>query len=232
MKQFYRRRLPHWQPPGATLFLTYRLYGSLPIEVIQKLRMERLRLQKEPSRPDETPRERALREGRGLFKLLDDALDKPQIGPKWLLLDEIATVVLGNLFFHACKLYRLWAFVIMPNHVHVLIEPLAIPESNIRPRQHNLQHEFVFGLPKITHALKSYTSNRANEIIGRGGAFWQEESFDHWIRNEQETMRVIQYIENNPVKAKLVNSPEKWRWSSAAFERGDDGACVNVPNTG
>ena len=111
----------------------------------------------------------------------------------------------------------------MPNHVHLLIEPLTISKD----LGNELNDDDFIAVSRITHALKSYTAKRANLALNREGTFWQEESYDHWIRDEKEFSRVILYIENNPVKAGLVNSPEKWRWSSAAFERGDDGACVN-----
>jgi len=65
--------------------------------------------------------------------------------------------------------------------------------------------------------LKGYTAREANRILGRTGQhFWQEESFDHWSRDEDEFFRIIAYIENNPVKAGLVTRPEDWQWSSAA----------------
>jgi len=85
----------------------------------------------------------------------------------------------------------------MPNHVHVLLEP-KVP------------------LPAITRWLKGSTARKANQILGRTGeAFWQEESFDHWIRNDSELNRIVRYIEYNPVTAGLARAPEEWRWSSA-----------------
>jgi len=69
--KFYRRRLPHWQPPGATIFLTWRLFGSLPQEALDRLAAERRSLEKQPIRPDETTRDRALRHGKRLFALAD-----------------------------------------------------------------------------------------------------------------------------------------------------------------
>jgi REP element-mobilizing transposase RayT len=91
-----------------------------------------------------------------------------------------------------------FAFVVMSNHVHLLIE-------TIEPLQ------------KITRLLKGYTARCANQYLARTGqAFWQDVSFDHWVRNSAELERIIHYIENNPVKAGLVKKPEDWAWSSAA----------------
>jgi hypothetical protein len=88
----------------------------------------------------------------------------------------------------------------MPNHVHLLITP-------------RLQ------VRKITRGIKGTTARGANEILGRAGQqFWQDESFDHWVRDEGQFWRLKQYIERNPVKAKLVRKPEDWPWSSAAAQ--------------
>jgi REP element-mobilizing transposase RayT len=230
VKQFYHRRLPHWQPPGAVIFITYRLFGTLPKQVLLRLAEEKLRLEKEPPRAGESRRDRALREGKRLFALADQALDSARTGPQWLCHDDIAGIVIENLFHHSGYLYRLWAFLVMPNHVHLLIEPLLSPV----PCEfgHDPADGSFVALSQITHALKSYTAKRANKVLHQEGTFWQEESYDHWVRSEKEFSRVVQYIENNPVKAGLVDAPGKWHWSSAAYDRGEDGACVNRLCTG
>ena len=74
-------------------------------------------------------------------------------------------------------------------------------------------------LSGIMHSLKSYTAHRANKILGRQGAFWQHESYDHWARDGDEMLRIIKYIENNPVAAQLCQRPEDWPWSSARFRK-------------
>jgi putative transposase len=85
----------------------------------------------------------------------------------------------------------------MANHVHVLMEPL-IPPSELMRR------------------IKGRTAREANLLLHRTGEpFWQAESYDRWMRNTEEIKRVIRYIENNPVAAGLVASPEDYRWSSA-----------------
>ena len=72
-------------------------------------------------------------------------------------------------------------------------------------------------LSTITKSIKGHTAREANRILKRTGEkFWQQESFDHWPRDEDEFFQIIRYIENNPVNAGLVKSPEEWRWSSAA----------------
>jgi REP element-mobilizing transposase RayT len=76
-------------------------------------------------------------------------------------------------------------------------------------------------LPKVMQGIKGYTAWRINELRGtRGQAFWQDESYDHWSRDEDEMFRIIEYIENNPVKAGLCSRADAWPWSSARL-RGD-----------
>jgi putative transposase len=96
------------------------------------------------------------------------------------------------------QLYELPAWVVMPNHVHLLMLPLV-------------------GLPRITHWIKGRTAREANLLLGRTGEpFWQDESYDHWVRNENEFNRIVAYIEANPVSTQLAARPEDWPWSSAA----------------
>jgi REP element-mobilizing transposase RayT len=99
--------------------------------------------------------------------------------------------------------YDLHAWVVMPNHGHVVWTP-------------------KIAMPKILHWLKGVTAKRAMGMWGlTGGPFWQDESYDHWVRSLEELQRVIRYVEWNPVKAGLAKSVEDWPWSSAAA-RADD----------
>lgn len=95
--------------------------------------------------------------------------------------------------------YRMIAWVIMPNHVHVLIEMLE-----------------GYALSDIVHSWKSYTAKEANRILGRTGQFWFREYFDRYIRDERHFANTIQYIHNNPVNAGLVDRAEDWPFSSAS----------------
>jgi putative transposase len=184
---FYRRRLPHWQPKGAAIFLTWRLYGSLPRTKIASSATEGQR-----------------------FVLLDRQLDAATSGPMFLQNPQVADAVIQTFFLAANEwdLYEPLAWVVMSNHVHLLIQP----------------HK---SLSAITRAVKKTSARRANLILGRSGLpFWQDESFDHWVRNGKQFDRIVQYIESNPVKAGLANTAETWRWSSA-FAGGQVG---NLPH--
>lgn len=176
---YYERNLPHWLPEGRAIFLTWRLYGSLPGEVVRQLR----KLEKEPGKQ---------------FLTADQRLDAAATGPRWLSDPEIAAyteeaIQRGAELGH----YVLHAYVVMPNHVHLLLEPLA-------------------PLRRITGGIKGVSARDANGALGRTGKpFWQDESFDHWIRNSTQFERIRTYIEFNPVKAGLAKRPGDWPWSSA-----------------
>ena len=108
-------------------------------------------------------------------------------------------MVQENLWHRDGVQYRLLAWVVMPNHVHALIEVWQNP------------------LPEILKNWKSYTAKVANHILGREGTFWQDDYFDRYIRDEEHYRRAVLYIENNPVKAGLVRLAAHWPWSSPHF---------------
>lgn len=200
---FYRRHLPHIQPPGATLFITFRLAGSIPTEMLQQLLTEAERVEAALARvPD--PQERARRaylEQRRLFGKWDTALDTAQSGPFWLRDPRIAELVAESLHHRDGRVYDLDAFCIMPNHVHLVYTPL--------PKADGAYH----AMSAIMHSLKRYTARQANLSLGREGDFWQHENYDHAMRDEAEWRRIITYVLNNPVKAGLVRHWEEWPWS-------------------
>ena len=139
-------------------------------------------------------------EGKTIFrKQVENYLDKGS-GSCFLKDESIAKLTENSLLFHHTKKYSLTAWVIMPNHIHFLATPL----ENIE-------------LSAIAHAIKSYTAHEANKLLGRSGQFWQHEPFDRYIRNRKHFVNVIQYIENNPVKAGLCAKPQDWRFSSAFY---------------
>ena len=140
----YRRRLPHFQPDDAYIFLTWRLYGSLPT----------IRIAGAYATPAHA------------FVAADRALDRAAFGPQWLRDPRIAAAVI-------------------PNHVYLLILP-RVP------------------VPAILRWLKSWT-RQANQLLGRSGKpFWQDESYDHWVRSPWQRERIVRFIEDNPVSAGLV----------------------------
>jgi putative transposase len=178
---YYKRNLPHWHPEDKCIFLTWRLYGSLPTGFLRGVRLNT------GVRPSEE------------FRLAEKLLDRATDGPLWLKNPAVAGAVIQVLRRGALEFrrYDLHAYSVMTNHVHVLLTPLACVRN-------------------ITRALKGITAQAGNRILRRTGQrFWQDESFDHWVRSEGEFIRIQKYIENNPVKAGLVAKAEDWPWSSA-----------------
>ena len=128
----------------------------------------------------------------------------------------MAALVRQSLYFLHGEHYHLLAYCIMPNHVHALFQPLDEAIGTVADLQHaEEQCDRLSPLAKIMHSLKSYTAHRINELLGRSGRFWQDESYDHWVRDEDELRRIIDYIAANPVKAGLVQWPHEWYFCSA-----------------
>jgi REP element-mobilizing transposase RayT len=185
-----RGYLPHFDGIAIPQFITIHLADSLPTEVLQTWRRE---LQKGGSE-----RERIILQRR-IEKYLDQGF-----GNAYLKDDRIATLVQNSLLrFHGIR-YRLFAWVVMPNHVHTLFTRLK-----------------DYKIKKILHSLKSYTAHESNHILGRMGQFWLEDYFDRYTRNEKHFYRIVRYIENNPVKARLCSKPSDWPYSSAWFKKSD-----------
>ncbi len=131
---------------------------------------------------------------------MDKLLDAAATGKVYLRQPEIANMIVEAIHYNADSLeqYTLHAFVVMPNHVHFLITPKS-------------------ALPKIMKSLKGITARRANAMLSLTGArFWQEESYDHLVRDDKEFEKIRRYVEENPVRAGLVRTSSEYRWSSAA----------------
>ena len=200
-RDFYHRNLPHWHPPNRSIFLTWRLYGSLPKNLINQLQITRQQLsQRKTGIESGWTLDARLIEYKKFFAKVDAILDKAETGPLWLKLDDVAAVAQQSLLEKYARFYTLWSYTVMANHVHVFLKP---------------KREVT--IASITKRLKGYTAREANRLLERTGKpFWQDESFDHWCRDQTEFSRIVRYVENNPVKAGLVERPEDWRWSSAA----------------
>ena len=214
-REFYRRHLPHWQPLNATLFVTFRLAGSLPQSVMDQLRKDREAAKRKYVQiADKIQREKQDDlDDRRAFGRWDEALDLYSESPSWLGQPEIAEIVAEALHYRDGKVYDLLAYCIMPNHVHVVFVGRTGSPSNDTDRNVILANEDPIPLQTILQSLKRHTARQANLKLGRQGAFWQEENYDHVPRDSQELERIIQYVLNNPVKAGFVDRWEDWRWT-------------------
>ncbi|MFD2720391.1 transposase [Hymenobacter monticola] len=183
----YERNLPHRLPPGGVVFVTFRLAGSLPRMVVEQLQAE---LDLAWQRFESEPAQLYAAQKR-YFGRFDDQLNKGGHGPMYLREPAIATLVAESLRYFDGANYDLRRYCIMPNHVHMVVRIL----------------EEAPPLVKTLQRLKSYTATQANKLLGRTGAFWQAESYDHVVR-KGELERVITYVLENPVKAGLVDDWE------------------------
>ncbi len=173
-----RRTLPHLESPSAIYFVTYRLADSLPRTAIPVAYLEI------PS-----GRNKELRLSQKIEKLLDNSA-----GECHLARPNIAAIIAESLKHFEEVRYRLQAWCIMPNHVHVVAQPLS-----------------DWRLEKIIHTWKSYTANQANKTLNRTGEFWQREYYDHVVRDNEDLERITRYVFENPKKANLKNWP--WVWT-------------------
>jgi putative transposase len=206
---FYRRRLPHIQPPDATYFVTYRLADSIPKIVLEKLRSDWNDFQQKLVRMDDENKRNELLavERRRYFKRYDESLDRILSGPVWLREGRVAKVVADAIQYRHSKEYELISYCIMPNHVHMVI---YVGRNEVSPRRIT---DSPYTLTRILQSLKRYTAMECNKILNRSGQFWQHESYDHIVRGDKQLKRIIKYVLNNPVSAGFVDRPDQWKWS-------------------
>jgi putative transposase len=166
-----RGYLPHFDSAETVQFITFNLADSLPRHVEVK------------TAEDYT-------------EAFDRVLDSGR-GDCWLRKSEIATIVQDTLLYFDGERYRLLAWCLMPNHVHVVLEA----GSN-------------YAVGDVVRSWKSFSARQANRLIGRQGPLWHPDYFDRYMRNEEHLRSTIDYVERNPVAAGLVREAREWLWSS------------------
>lgn len=182
-----RGYLPHFESAGTAQAVTFRLADSLPRPVLAQIESAVADL---GAKTDSERRRR-----------IEDWLDAAG-GSCWLRDPRIAGLVEDAILFLDRRKYHLHAWVVMPNHVHVLLTPIG-----------------PMTLAVIIHSLKSYTAKEANRLLCRTGTFWQREYFDRAIRDSDHFRDAVAYIEANPLKAGLCARVGDWRFSSARLGR-------------
>jgi putative transposase len=176
-----RGYLPHRDELGLIQLVTFRLHDSLP-----------------SSRRGEWESILKIEEARNRRTKLEDYLDRGA-GECWLAQPDIAKCAEDALCYFNGQRYALIAWVIMPNHIHILVETDKTP------------------LAELVKSWKRFIAREANKLLNREGTFWQREYWDTYMRDSTQTLKAVKYIENNPVKVKLTREPEDWPWSSAKF---------------
>ena len=179
-----RGHLPHFDA-DVTQFVSFRLADSLPQTVIRRIEEEL-----NAERPNDLMRAKRIK----VEEYLDNGLGD------CILLDlQVAAIVRDVILREDGKTCRIDAWVIMPNHVHLVLRPN--PQSS---------------LSTIMQTIKSVSSHKINKQLGRSGPIWQADYFDRYIRDWEHFQKAIVYVENNPVKAVLCSSPGEWKFSSAS----------------
>lgn len=179
-----RGYLPHLDAP-VPQFLTWRLDDAVPASAVERWKAETLH---------EADEGRVRRLNRQIESYADEGHGE------CLLRDpRAARIVQESLFHDHRRRYELLAWVVMPNHVHVVLEPL--------PGQR---------LGRIVQAIKGVTSKRIGALRGLEGRLWQPDYFDRVVRDIGHLERLRRYLEWNPVKAGLCDDPKHWAWSSAS----------------
>jgi REP element-mobilizing transposase RayT len=182
-KHFHRRNLPHLYFNDGIYFITARLKNSIPLAKLEQLKNETKNISDEKQKR--------------LFKKYDALMDSGEYGEKYLKINECAEIVKTTLHYADGKDYKLICYCIMPNHFHLVFE--LLPNNK--------------GISKIMQSIKRISARDCNKILIRSGAFWQDESFDRWVRDEKELYFVIRYILLNPVNAGLVDNWRDWKYT-------------------
>jgi len=180
---YSRGYLPHFDVPDLIQAVTFRLADSLPKSALDRLDANGI-------------------DAAGRRDLIEATIDCG-LGECLLGAEQNAQIVQRSLLHFDGERYRLLAWVVMPNHLHVLLETF--------PR---------FPLADVIRSWKTFTARGINLLRGRQGAVWQPDYFDRYIRDQAHFEAAVRYIEQNPVKAGLVGSPAQWPFGSAAMRAG------------
>jgi REP element-mobilizing transposase RayT len=204
-----RGRLPHWEKDSGLYFITFHLADSLPLPVLEKIaERHRILISAKNVHAHLSPSQKVLVAGFSPAKL-EEHFDRGA-GACSLRDPRIGGLAADALRVWDGKRYRLLAWCVMPNHVHVV--------CRLFPGQQ---------LSKVLHSWKSFTAKNANEILGRSGAFWQREYYDRLIRNGDELQRAVRYVVSNPKRAGLKEW--KWVWSAGADASATAGLETSAP---
>jgi putative transposase len=205
--QRYERHLPHWRLPGACYFTTFRLNDSLPANVVDEFRREKLHWEERLTLAEKGNCGSFLQDERVAFAeyqrthlaKLEAIVDECH-GECLLRQSALRIVVEEALHHFEGTRSEMFAHAVMPNHVHVLCRPLG---------SHDIE--------KLAGSWKRHSADRIHRILGRSGSLWQQESFGRIIRDGDHFARVARYIGNNPSKSKL-RQDEATVWFSDAIQ--------------
>jgi len=194
-----KRRLPHWKVDGAIYWITFRLADSIPREKYERWKMARDDWVKSFPLPWS---DAVWHEYRSTFGDQWDAWLDEGLGSCALAREDVREPVRGCLLRFDGERLDLHSAVIMPTHVHLLLEPLLVGQADEQetrlsapPRYHDLS--------LILKGIKGASARAVNKLLGTSGTFWLDESFDHIVRSEAQYLHYVKYVAENPIKARL-----------------------------
>ncbi|MDD4310118.1 MAG: transposase [Candidatus Cloacimonetes bacterium] len=194
---YYRRKLPHYQPKHGVFFITFRLAFAIPQKYLNALNEFKTKLNHDT---DPTDSEIKLKNKKKLIAFMDDAYTDCDSEISLTADPQVAMLVGDKIQSLGESMYHLYAYAIMPNHVHLVIKPKTNEDNAV-------------SLADIMKQIKGSTARSINLLLHRTGSVWFQEYYDYWVRNQEELYRIIEYIRQNPVKAKLVENPEDWEFT-------------------
>jgi REP element-mobilizing transposase RayT len=207
---FRRRDLPHWDMPGAAYCVTTCLVDSIPAKGLLDLQRFNSELSVRSRPADVAESDWAVRKWKLGFARAERWLDS-HLANAALHDPRLARIVMNARLHFAGIRYDLLAFVVMPSHVHWVFQPKASWVATLTgPRS---------ARESVVHSINRSTARECNIVCQSSGAFWQRESYDHWVRDEDELERIIHYVEDNPVKAGLVANAIDWTFSSGCMRK-------------
>ena len=197
----HKRNLPHIYPVGADFFVTFRLKNSIPLAVLEQLKAMRDRqimMIAASSQSQNAKYEAIYAIEKRFFANYDQALHQFTTQENVLWKPEVAQIVADKLHELDGKYYDLLAYCIMPNHVHLLFSLYDYEHSK---------------MSAVMKSIKGSSAYLCNKLLGKSGALWQQESYDHYVRSAKELQNIEHYIVENPVKAGFLEDWQQWKFT-------------------
>jgi len=189
---FWRGRLPHWEVAEGRYFVTIHLAGAIPQQGLDRIHA----LVAEDDKLTEHDKEGWLQLQRRIYAEMEAWLDRAEHAV-YLQRPDIAQMIMESIAFRNGRTWNVLEYVVMPNHLHLFLQVIDT------------------GLKKSLEQFKRWTGHQATKLLSlEPERFWQDEWFDHWSRSDEEDEKIIAYIRQNPVKAKLVSKYEDWPYGS------------------
>jgi putative transposase len=187
--------MPHWLVADHTYFVTIRLAGTIPRALLNALKVERKTLA--DAAESEDARQDLLRKQ---FVRIEKVLDAHNPDRHWLTQPPVATAFFDALPWleDSARGWDIYATTLMGTHAHMVLRNLA-----------GRSGELLADLAQF----KRHTAREGNKVLGRSGAFWARENFDHWCRTENKVIGAVRYTANNPVAAGQCSSWRDWQWT-------------------